>query len=84
LTPHRAVAARKTMMSDYGITEPLTMVRAEAWTGFSALPKRQRMPRIKMLPDDRRRVHLLSAGNAAIGIPPPSEFHQIEITPRLP
>jgi hypothetical protein len=34
LTPHRAVAARKTMMSDYDITEPLTMVRAEAWTGF--------------------------------------------------
>src|SRR5207245_1732833 len=77
LTPDRAVAARKTMMSDYGITEPLTMVRAEPWTGFSALPKRQRMPRIKMLPDDRRRVHLLSAGNAATGIPPPSEFHPI-------
>jgi hypothetical protein len=29
-TPHRAVAARTTMMSDYGIAEPLTMVRAGA------------------------------------------------------
>jgi hypothetical protein len=40
LTPHRAVAARKTMMSDYGITEPLTMVRAEAWTGFFCVAKK--------------------------------------------
>jgi hypothetical protein len=29
-TPHRVVAARTTMMSDYDIAEPLTMVRVEA------------------------------------------------------
>jgi hypothetical protein len=33
-TPHRAVAVRTTMMSDYDIAEPLTMVRAEARNRF--------------------------------------------------